>query len=117
MFKIVNWTPHEVTVIHRDEFTVSVYPPSGEVARVSFDQVPCKQLQGYFEGIDVVETLPTHIVFPREPRTDEVYIVSTLCLQNIPAIYGDEYVFVSPNKLVLNDKGQVVGCQGFQTVL
>lgn len=74
--KIINLTPHNVTVDDGDN--THVYPATGEVARVIMDETVCDKIDGF----QVVTTRPLKIVgIPM--RLTDTYIVSTMVLDYV----------------------------------
>lgn len=102
--KFINLTPHEINVVKENGEVVS-FPPSGEPARVN-------QTFNHVDTIDGVRLFVTKLdkVFSLpKPEKNVVYIVSAMVKER-ETCRND---LVSPGKLVRNDKGQVVGCEGF----
>jgi hypothetical protein len=106
--KIVNLTPHEITIITSEGGKV-VLPPSGVVARVGTSDVACESV--IFDGIEIsvkdvrytdVEGLPD-----REAGT--VFIVSRLVLDRVK---NDRLDVFAPGELIRDPAGKPVGCRG-----
>lgn len=99
---IVNLTPHDVH-IHLPDGTVRTYRSEG-VARVeSFSD-----LIGYQDGIPIVKTVYGGVTGLPDPTTGTLYIVSLLTKQACP----HRNDLVSPENLVRDVNGKVVGCKG-----
>lgn len=105
--KLVNLTPHAITMMDDNENILLVIEPSGNTARVSvrtertetlaFDDVvlaTSKSVYGSVEGLPEIEE-------------GVVYIVSSLVAQRVPE---REDVFI-PNESVRDDKGRIIGCK------
>ncbi|HDO19364.1 MAG TPA: hypothetical protein ENG74_01420 [Thermoplasmatales archaeon] len=110
--KLVNLTPHEVTVIKEDGEEVSI-PPSGEVARV----YPRQEIIGEINDIPVVQTVFEDIEGLPDPEECTVYIVSTLVLQ---ALQGERDDVVAPDtgpeSAVRDKEGRIVAVKRFQVI-
>jgi len=102
---VENLTPHEIVVI-LDETHHVVFPPCGIVARVSQILSRTGTAAG---GIPVfsryfgeVENLP-------EREAGKLLIVSAMVKSAMP----DRKDLLSPAELIRDDKGNVIGCNGF----
>ncbi|MBE2204593.1 MAG: hypothetical protein IAE94_09680 [Chthoniobacterales bacterium] len=102
---ILNYTPHPIKVVNPDksltEFTshgiARCAAKSEKVAEV--DGIPC-----FTTKYGQVENLP-------EQKPGVVLIVSALVRTQLP----ERLDLLSPSGLVRDDKGNVIGCQGFDT--
>ncbi|QHZ53385.1 hypothetical protein [Paenibacillus larvae] len=100
--RIINLTPHEVTIMDDQKQVVQRIPSSGN-ARVQqtrevigeINDIPVNQL-AYGE----TEDLP-------EPQEGVVYIVSSLTAQAVP---GRTDIYV-PDDLVRDEAGRIIGCR------
>ena len=102
MQKIINLTPHAVTVVGK------TYPASGLVARVKVTYEP----RGQWDGCQLVagtygeiEGLPTPLA------SETIYIVSTMVRQ---AAAGKISGLASPAKMVRDAGGNIIGCEGLE---
>jgi hypothetical protein len=115
--KIVNLTPHSI-----NEVTSGLsFPPSGNVARLSVSReivFETNNIPIYSTYFGNVEGLPDKL------DGDTVYIVSALAknaiLENMNNIFPNEDnysfpIFVSPGELVRDEKGNPIGCKGFDS--
>ena len=96
---IVNLTPHAITVGSRS------FPPSGSLARVAMLITPCGEIDGvplFSTAFGQVEGLP-----PQE--AGRYYLVSAL----VASAEKDRTDLLSPSGLVRDEKGIVIGCEGF----
>lgn len=102
--KFINLTPHEINVVKENGEVVS-FPPSIEPARVN-------QTFSHVETIDGIKMFASKLdkVFCLPKREENaIYIVSAMVKEREMSRYD----LVSPGKLIRNDKGQVIGCEGF----
>jgi len=121
MTKIINLTPHEIKIVGEGNKIIQSFPPSGRVARVETKQ----RLVGSFP-VPTWKTEFGKVVDLPEPEKDTIYIVSLLVLQAVPerAIRVDDCTvkgdLVAPNTtpsgVVRNEKGEIIGVRGFQTL-
>lgn len=105
--KLVNLTPHDITLINRNnnENTL-VIPASGVIARLSSKTVVTDMvtIDGFY--VDLTETRYGEIENLPDPEDGTIYIVSSLVAGQCP----DRSDVRIPNESVRNDKGQIVGC-------
>lgn len=107
MMKLLNLTPHAITVVtlqNDDHFTV---PPCGQVARlaVSRERLPDIEIDG----------LPVQLVHPTlgaveglpEPKEGVICLVSALVAEAVrrPDV-------MSPGELIRDKEGVITGCRG-----
>lgn len=98
----INLTPHAINLIDGPSF-----PPSGNVARVAVSRqlvVKWNEVKLFAPSFGEVEGLP-------EPQEDTAFIVSALVRTALP----DREDLLSPGNLVRDDKGAVIGCDGFDS--
>lgn len=101
MTNIINLTPHAIT----ETMTNTTFAPSGTVARVSSESI----CAGNINNIPVFITKFGDVQDLPAPQEGTIYIVSLLVKQASP----DRRDLVSPGTLVRDDKGNPVGCKGF----
>lgn len=104
--KIINLTPHAV----KDVESGMTFPPSGTVARVSVTRQCVMHhhetgVKVYVPSYGAVENLP-----PRQ-KNDTYFIVSAM----VRAAEKDRWDIFSPGELVRDEKGNVIGCKGFDS--
>ncbi len=104
--KIVNCTPHEVTII-RDQGDI-VFKPSGVVARAELKREVVTEL----DGIPVIFNSPVRTVNLPDPEPGTVYIVSLLTAQAAP----DRRDLLVVEDLVRAPGGAVLGCRSLATL-
>ena len=104
--KIINLTPHAVTLIRADG-TKKTYPPSGTVARVKVGD----------EVVDVLDGAPVRqgriVGFSDlpEPQPDTVYIVSLFVLQHANR---DDLIAPDTNDAIRDENGQIEAVRGWR---
>jgi hypothetical protein len=112
--KLVNLTPHEVTVFIDSSNTLKI-PPSGQVARVQSTE----ELVGYVNGISVYKTIYGEVQGLPEPQEDTIYIVSQVVLQALKekGIKRDDVLAPntgpSQNGAVRDQQGRIIGVRSF----
>lgn len=112
--KLVNKTPHPVTLVLEDGARISLEPvlPTPRVSSSSVKTASYTITDG--EGTEHVITreAPTfgEIVDLPEPEEGVIYVVSML----VAARAANRIDLVSPGRQIRNDAGQVIGCAGLQ---
>ena len=104
MTKIINLTPHDITITDGPTF-----PPSGTVARVSVQQVD----DGDINGVPVKKQTFGDIVDLPAPQKDTIFIVSALVLNAAKAQGRTDVVAPDTANAVRNDDGHIVSVPGF----
>lgn len=112
----INLTPHEVTVVAKDESKVT-FPPSENVARVEYreevvgdydapvpvsDNEEPKKFELFKSYFGTINNLP-------EPRDGVRYIVSRMCANACP----DRHDLVVPGPSIRDENGVITACYGF----
>jgi len=110
--KLVNLTPHEVTIYDENGNVKLRIPPSGQVARVKSRQVKI----GEINGIPVFKTEFYDIEGLPDPQPDTVYIVSLLVLQACRDRKDLVAPDTSPQGAVRDSEGKIIGTRGFQVL-
>lgn len=104
MTKLVNLTPHPVTVVGTDEIVMLTIPPSGQVLRLPEITSPA----GNVEGVPLVrKSLDPAAELP--PREEGVYYIVSLPVAQ--AVRRED--FLVPDDVVRDEEGRVVGCRRF----
>lgn len=109
--RVVNLTPHEVTVLDDDDVVIKTYPSEG-LARARQTNV----LVGCLDGTPVVRTEFGEVTGLPEPAEGKVYVVSIITA-NAAKAHGrttDDLLVTSSS--VYNDQGRVIGCRAFARV-
>ena len=102
--KVINLTPHRVSICDEYGKITKIYERSGNVARVAHN----------WEVIDIIDDVPLvvrqneRVIGLPEPQEDTVYIVSNIIL----SYCADRMDLVAPVKQV-KINNSVVGCQAF----
>lgn len=104
MVKIVNLTPHDITITNGPTFS-----PSGTVARVTTQQVNA----GDINGIPVKTQTFGNIVDLPSPQDDTVFIVSAIVLAAAKAQGRTDVVAPDTANAMRNDDGHIVSVPGF----
>lgn len=105
-----NLTPHPLNVRALDGSTVTITPDSRGVARVVYDRLPPEQIK--IDGHEVAVAVagsPREIIGLPEPEEDVVLIVAKAVADAAPAWRGD---LMSPGRLIRDEDGTVIGCDG-----
>ena len=105
-----NLTPHALSVKTLGGATVVILPDSRGAARVVYDRFPPEQatLNGHEIAISVAGS-PREIVGLPEPEEDVILIVAKAVSDAAPAGRGD---LMSPGRLLRDEDGTVIGCDG-----
>lgn len=110
--KIVNLTPHAVTVLSQDGAVKVTVPPSGAVARVTQATEPATH--GEWAAVSAQYGFPVSVpVYGAmdglpEQAPGTIYIVSAMVRAAAPSRLD----LASPGDLVRNEAGQPTGCRG-----
>ena len=104
--KLINLTPHDITVEKKDGTRVT-YPASGQVARVEIEDV----CVGHVDGLPVYKGKPKKLVGIPNPQDGVMYIVSLFVLQ-----HANREDLVSPNTsdAIRDDEGKIVAVRGWR---
>lgn len=105
--KLINLTPHDITLVNRENNEITlVIPASGVIARLKSETVVTGQVT--IDGFDVelTETRYGKIENLPDPEDGVIYITSSLVAGQCP----DRSDVRIPNESVRNDKGQIIGC-------
>lgn len=105
MPKIINTTPHDVTVLSAEGETIVNYPPSRHLARVRVVGKPA----GEVAGIPLMSKTPGEVVGLPDPAEGTYYIVSGL----VQAVLPNRKDLLAPDELVRDTEGRVIGCRSF----
>jgi len=97
--QFVNLTPHSITLLRAGR-PDEVIPPSGAVARVTFDEIECPAIG----GVRTVKRVLGEVT--GLPLAGGPYIVSGMVASACP-----RHDVFSPGDLVRDDEGRVIGCR------
>lgn len=105
-----NLTPHALNVRALDGSTLVLPPSSDGAARVVYDRLPPEQtnIAGHEVQIAVAGS-PREIIGLPDPEPGVVYVVAKAVADAAPAGRGD---LVSPGRLLRDEDGTVIGCDG-----
>lgn len=104
MTKIVNLTPHPISITDGDTFA-----PSGKVARVEAIQKDA----GTINNIPVKQQTFGDIIDLPNPQDDTVFIVSAIVLSAAKEQGRTDVVAPDTSNAVRNDQGHIVSVPGF----
>lgn len=105
-----NLTPHALSVKALDGSTVVIPPDERGAARVVYDRLPPEQTNIAGHGVQIsVAGSPREIVGLPEPEEDVILIVAKAVSDAAPAGRGD---LMSPGRLLRDEDGTVIGCDG-----
>jgi hypothetical protein len=102
--RIINLTPHEVTVLGGE--TPRVIAASGQVARVTMTSLPA----GAFDGIPLVECRAGEVAGLPSPESETLYLTSAMVRLAVP----HRFDVVSPADFVRDEKGVIKGCKALE---
>lgn len=107
MNRIVNLTPHTITVLIPKGRKLDIFP-SGRIARLSYETESAGELE--YEDAEIEVTRHTNPVIDNlpEPEPDTFYLVPLVVAQ--AAKRAD---VLSPARLVRDADGYPIGCTGF----
>lgn len=105
-----NLTPHALKVRTLNGTYITIAPDERGAARVIYDHLPPEQVQINGHEVAVaVAGAPREITGLPEPEEDVVLIVAKAVADAAPAHRGD---LMSPGKLIRDEDGTVIGCDG-----
>lgn len=109
----VNLTPHALNIKTMDGGYVTIPPSPDGAARVVYDMLPPEQVPcggGSFDFFEVtVAGVPREIIGLPDPEPGMVFIVAKAVADAAPRRRGD---LMSPGRLIRDEDGKVVGCDG-----
>jgi len=111
MMRLVNCTPHSITIADKDGNVIRTIEPSGHIARVAVEQ----REVGTVDGIPVVESVFGQVEGLPDPEPGVVYIVSTPTM--LAARQMGRTDVVSPDtgpSAVRDEQGRIVAVRRFQ---
>lgn len=107
VIRIINLTPHDITLIKGDE--QEVFPKSIAPARVA----TTKKVVGTLNGSPINSTAFGAVENLPEPQEGTVYIVSAIVAQAVKDNRNDCFIV---DETVRNEAGQIIGCKAFGIV-
>ena len=103
--KIINLTPHKVTIVN-DDNTIKAEFESQGIARCSQQTT----LVGNVNGINITSTVFGDVTDLPDEKPNTFFIVSRLVLN---ACKGTRSDLLVPNELIRDDNGNIIGCKSF----
>ncbi|NPA98373.1 MAG: hypothetical protein GXO43_03245 [Crenarchaeota archaeon] len=115
MARIINLTPHPISIMDETEKIMCTIPPSGTVARVSQQRISAGTIDVDGVKIPVVKTVYGEVEgLPDKPEPDTYYIVSTIVAQAIiqqkPEFMGHILTpDTGPGSAMRDSQGRIIG--------
>jgi len=103
MKKIVNCTPHPITLITSSG--TNTLPPSGICPRVEESFISIAEV----DGVEIVESDRGSVQGLPEAQDGVLFVVSRMVADAIGSETRDD--LVSPGELIRDDQGRVIGCR------
>lgn len=104
--KIINLTPHEISIISESGEVVRRYPASGQIARAA----STTEIIGELDGVPVARQQFGEVSGLPDPEPGTVYLVSLVVGQAMKGqrddLYGPD---TSPDGAVRDDDGRIIG--------
>lgn len=110
--RLVNLTPHSITVVGDSGETILTIPPAGVVARCSVKKERVATIGINNFNIPVSWVTFGEVVDLPEPQDGTIYIVS----RAVAEARRDRDDLLVPDDLVRDEEGRIVGCRGFSVV-
>lgn len=110
--RLVNLTPHNITVVGDSGETILTIPSAGVVARCSTKRERVATLGVGNFNVPIHWTTFGEVVDLPEPQDGTVYIVSRV----VAEARRDRDDLLVPDDLVRDEEGRIVGCRGFSVV-
>ena len=105
-----NLTPHPLFIKAQDGEYVTIPPSPDGAARVVYDRLPPEQVR--IDGHEITVAVagsPREIIGLPDPEEGVALIVAKAVSDAAPASRGD---LMSPGKLIRDEDGTVIGCDG-----
>lgn len=107
--KVINLTPHAISLANANGEIISIIEPSGSVARVETTQINL----GEAAGVPITKTIFGDPVGLPEARQDTILLTSTIVAQAVQRV--DVVSPLTDKTAIRNAAGQVIAVRGFQT--
>ena len=108
--RYINLTPHALQVKSLDGGFITILPDAEGPARVIYDRLPPEQVRIGGSEVAVAVAGPVReIVGLPDPQPDIVFVVAKAVADAAPAGRGD---LMSPGRLLRDEDGKVIGCDG-----
>nr|MBN1228859.1 hypothetical protein [Anaerolineae bacterium] len=108
MIKMINLTPHEITVVSSDGEIVRTFAPTGVVARVDQMDVSVGKLTVGQTLVPLVRSIYGDVINLPDPAPETLYIVSKMTMDA-----SDREDLISPGRMVRGEDGKPLGCMTF----
>jgi hypothetical protein len=109
--KLMNLTPHAVTIVANDGATMTI-PPSGTVARCVVTRSVVGTVTVETVTVPVTATVLGQVVDLPQPEPETLYIVSRV----VAEAARDRTDLVVPDDVVRDEAGRVTGCRALARV-
>lgn len=115
--RLVNLTPHAVTVVSEDRQHLFTLPPSGTVARCQVTREQADTL-ALFSGTEVAARIPIYhtVLGTVEGLPDPIPGVYYVVSRPVAEARRDRRDLLIPDDTVRDDQGRIIGCRGFATL-
>ena len=103
--RLINLTPHPVTIVNEDGAIIATYPSEGE-ARIAQSNAPC----GVLDRVPICKVTYGEAIGLPEPQPDTGYIVSYITIAQLKlsgARTVDDLYY--PTEMVRDEKGRITG--------
>lgn len=107
MSKIVNLTPHEITV-YKDGVVALTLPSEG-VARADSKSVIIDSVN----GIDITRVIFGEPIDLPDTADDTFYVVSRITIESAAAAGRTTDDLLTTDRLVRDEAGRIIGCESF----
>ena len=105
--KVINLTPHDVSIYTEDRKIIKTYAYSGQIARLA----QRAEVVDYIDGIPIKVSRNRRITGLPEPQEGVLYIVSDIVL-NCCRHRTD---LIAPGSKIYDDNRRVIGCTSFMS--
>jgi hypothetical protein len=110
--KIMNLTPHSITITNESGIPLFTVEPSGVIARVSARTIVMGSVDVGEIQIPITGTTYGEIEGLPDPKNGIIYVVSSLVAQRCS---NRQDIFI-PNESVRDENGRIVGCRSLGRV-
>lgn len=105
--KLVNLTPHAITLMDDDTNNICIIEPSGDIARVSVRTERTETLAFNDMALATSKSVYGEVEGLPDETDGVAYVVSSLVAQRVPE-RNDVFI---PNESVRDEKGRIIGCK------
>lgn len=112
--KIINLTPHEVTLVGENNKVIGRFAPTGQIARVKTIAKEVGRVEMNGHSVPIVSTEFGKVENLPEPEGDTLYVVSLIVAQAVRGLRDDVVApDTGPESVVRNSQGQIKGVRRF----